>query len=241
MKKVFDDFLQAVLPARCPVSGAIVPEPGLLAPDIWGRIDMIGPPICTQCGVRFDVPVSSDTLCPACLVEPPAFDAARSVFVYNDQSREMVLSFKHADQTHLVRSFVPWMARAGAEIFTDGMIVVPVPLHRLRLFRRRYNQSALLAQGLARHFGTSYRPDVLVRVRSTPSQGHLTRVQRFDNVTGAFQVPDRAMVSGVDIMLIDDVFTTGATVEACARELKRAGARRVVVLTLARAQSSRPL
>lgn len=228
------EVLQVVLPARCPVSGDVVPKPGLIAPSVWGRLDFIDQPFCPRCGVRFEIPVEDDTLCATCLTEPPEFDRARAVLAYDDASRDMLLGFKHGDQTHLIRTFLPWLVRAGAE-FRDGVdMIVPVPLHRGRLLKRRYNQSALLAGVIARDWGVAFCPDGLVRHRATPSQGHLTRHQRLDNVRGAFAVPKPGMVAGKNIVLIDDVYTTGATVKSCAHALKKAGAARVDVLVLAR-------
>lgn len=243
MKTVTNKILQAILPARCPLTGDVVEMPGLISAAAWGQLDFIVAPLCVCCGLRFDIPVDGDTLCPNCVAAAPAFDRARAVLAYDDASRDMVLAFKHADQTHLVKTFGPWLVRVGAEMLVAADMIVPVPLHRWRLLRRRYNQAGLIAQDLAKRAGVPYRPDILVRGRSTPSQGHLTRAQRFENVSGAFQVPEKlkGQLAGKHIVLVDDVFTTGATVEACAHVLKRAGAASVSVLTLARVIGSRPL
>jgi ComF family protein len=197
---------------------------------------MIERPFCAHCGVRFEVPAEDGDVCPACLVEPPDYTAARAVVAYDAASKGMILEFKHGDQTHLTTTFTPWLARIGAEFRPHATAVVPVPLYRWRLWRRRYNQAGLLARALARVWGVPYVPQVLKRVKPTASQGHLTALQRHENVAGAFAIDpvDRAWVKGQSIVLIDDVYTTGATVKACARVLKKAGAERVDVLTLAR-------
>jgi ComF family protein len=158
------------------------------------------------------------------------------VFVYDDASRGLVVGFKHADRTFAVPAFGAWLARAGAELVGDGDVIVPVSLHRWRLAARRYNQAALLAQSLARYTGGACAVDALRRLRPTPSQGGLGRLARARNVRGAFAVPPsrRGLVDGRRVLLVDDVLTTGATVEAASRALLAAGARAVDVLTLAR-------
>ena len=170
---------------------------------------------------------------------PPPFDRARAVFAYDDQSRRLILAFKHADQLHGMPAFGQWLARSGAELLAETDLVAPVPLHWTRLFRRRFNQSALLAQAAVTAWRGStspaFAPELLIRRRRTRSQGHLSRLQRAENVRGAFAMKPGADVMGKRVLLVDDELTTGATIEACARVLKRAGATAVDVLTLARA------
>jgi ComF family protein len=173
--------------------------------------------------------------CGECVRQPPAFDRARSAFRYDDASKGLVLSFKHGDRPGLARFFAPWLARAAGPLLAEADLLVPVPLHRWRLFQRRYNQAALLAQALARLAPGRYDPALLRRVRHTPPQGHLGRQARRDNVRAAFRLgrpPER--IAGRRILLVDDVLTTGATIGACAELLKRSGAASVDVLTLAR-------
>ena len=229
--------LDAVLPPQCLACKAVVAEPGALCAACWSKVRFVAPPQCARCGVPFENIVPPDgTLCGACLAHPPGYDRARAAFRYDDGSRGLVLAFKHGDRTDAAPAYGRWLLRAGADLVASADVIAPVPLHWTRLFSRRYNQAALLAGALGRIAGKTVVPDLLVRRRRTPSQGTLTRAERARNVRGAFAVaPRRAGVaSGARMLLIDDVLTTGATVEAAAAALRRAGATAVDVLTLAR-------
>ncbi|HLZ67118.1 MAG TPA: ComF family protein [Aliidongia sp.] len=192
-------------------------------------------------GLPFPYDAGTGVECAECVAHPPPFDRARAVFAYDDHSRRLILAFKHADRLHGMPAFGQWLARSGAELLADADLVAPVPLHWTRLFRRRFNQSALLAQAAVAAWASRassaprFAPDLLIRRRRTRSQGHLSRLQRADNVRGAFAVRPGADIADKRVLLVDDVLTTGATIEACTRMLKRAGAARVDVLTLARA------
>lgn len=226
-----------VLPPRCLACGTVVVPGGAVCPGCWARLSFLAPPHCACCGYPFDFdPGDPAALCGGCLRRAPVFARARAALVYDEASRPLLLGFKHGDQTHAADAYAAWMARAGAELLAEAELIAPVPLHRWRLLRRRYNQAALLALALGRASGVPTVPDLLLRRRATPRQGGLSRRARFLNVRGAFVVAPRqaGRVAGKRVLLIDDVLTTGATAEACARALRRAGARAVDLLTLAR-------
>jgi len=178
--------------------------------------------------------------CAACLAQPRAFARARAACLYDDASRDLILKFKHADRIDLARLFARWIGRAAAELLAEADAVAPVPLHPTRLLGRRYNQAAEIARPLARTHRLVYLPDALVRARRTDSQGGKSGSGRRRNVAGAFSVPDarRRQVEGRRVVLIDDVLTTGATAEACAKALLKAGARSVDVAVVARVREA---
>jgi ComF family protein len=184
----------------------------------------------------FEVPVEVGTLCGACLAEPPVFDLARSVFLYDEASKDLVLRFKHADALHMAKGLARMAVTAGAAFWREDCVLVPVPLHRWRLWRRRYNQAAVLALAMGRLVDRPVDVTALRRVRATASQGHLSRAARAENLRGSMEVDPRVgdRMRGKTVVLIDDVMTTGATANEAARVLRAAGARRVFVLTLAR-------
>lgn len=236
LRNALQQALDLLLPPRCIATGEIVDRQGMISPKFWSELVFIDDPMCAVCGLPFALPMAAGGLCANCLDREPRFDKARSCVVYNDASRKMILNFKYGDHLHSVHTFMPWLERAGAALIAESDIIIPVPLHPRRLWARRFNQSALLAQALARRSGRSYAPDTLVRQRCTPPQKGLNRKERNDNVRDAFAIPPRlaATLAGKNILLIDDVFTSGATLDACTRELKSAGAAAVFVLTLAR-------
>ena len=229
--------LDLLLPPRCIVTGRIVGQAGAIAHEAWRDLSFIGDPLCGLCGLPFAFDAGQDSLCGNCIASPPAYDRARAALVYDDSSRGMILRFKHGDQMYAVHSFVPWMQRAGAGILAEADLIAPVPLHRWRLLKRRYNQAAVLAQALGRASGVPVLPDALIRTRATPAQGHMSFTERHMNVRNAFAVNPAhvAGLAGKRIVLIDDVLTTGATVGECAKALRKAGTAEVSVLALARA------
>jgi ComF family protein len=230
-------LLDAVLPPLCLGCGEIVETAGALCAICWQGFSFIAPPHCARCGVPFAEDIGDGALCVDCLTRPPRFHRARAAIVYDEQSRRLVLPFKHGDRTDMARACGGWMARAGAELLADADLVAPVPLHWRRLLTRRYNQALLLARTIARQAPElRLAPDLLRRHRWTGSQSGLRAIDRRRNVRQAFEVHSRWAdeLRGKSVLLVDDVLTTGATVEACARALDRGGARSVDVLTLAR-------
>ncbi|QUD87407.1 ComF family protein [Phenylobacterium montanum] len=235
LRVVARQALDLVYPPQALDGGARPLSHGLSA-EAWSKLRFIAEPVCDGCGTPFEYAVAER--CAACLAKPRAFARARSAVIYDDASRDLILQFKHADRLDLAPLLTAWVGRAAAELIAEADAVVPVPLHPLRLIRRRYNQAAEIARPLARREGLAYLPDALVRRRATDSQGGKGAGGRRRNVAGAFEVPKRrrGQVAGRRILLIDDVLTTGATAEACAKALLQAGAAQVALATVARVQ-----
>lgn len=237
VRQGFSRAVDLIVPPRCIISGEVVEAQGMMSPQAWQSLRFIAAPICQCCGVPMLYEVSGQNTCGRCFDESPHFTKARAAVVYDDGSRKALLRFKHGDQTHYSAAFATWLHRAGADMLSGESVLVPVPLHFSRLRMRRYNQAALLTQALARRVGCAYELEALKRVRATLLQGHDAAVCRRENVSGAFVVAERRAerLRGRAVVLVDDVFTSGATVNECARVLLAAGAREVCVLTVARA------
>lgn len=221
----------------------ILPPQNLLAYDEasqsgphWQDIKFLDEPCCYACGFPFDYEAQTESLCAHCLASPPQYDRARAAFVYDDISRAFVLNFKHGGRTDKVEIFAAQMQRAGRRLLNDANVIMPVPLHRSRLRQRRYNQAAILARRISQGTNIAFDPDSLLRKSPTPSQGGKSAAARRQNVKGAFTVAEkrREKIRHQNIILVDDVMTTGATLNACAKVLKRAGAARVDAICLAR-------
>jgi ComF family protein len=235
LRRIGRAVVDGVLPPRCLACGEIVDDPDALCGRCWRGITFFAPPWCVACGLPFPHPMGEDALCADCVRERRSWHQARAVLRYDKNSRHLVLGLKHGDRTHLAGAFGRWMNRAGSEILAGADVLVPVPLHWTRLFQRRYNQAALLAQAIRSSGGPDVAADWLVRRRRTPAQGRLGPTARERNVRGAFAIRAGRSFAGKRVVIVDDVLTTGATVEECARVLKRGGAASVSVLTLARA------
>lgn len=228
--------LNVLFPPQCLGCDVLVPTHGTLCVGCWEKIRFITEPMCACCGLPFEYAIGDGALCGECLREHPPFSRARSAFVYDEHSKSLILKFKYNDQLYLSSVYNTWLAKAGADLIAASDLIVPVPLHWRRFVGRRYNQAALLAQSLAKKTRLPVQENVLMRKRATTQQTGLSRKQRQDNVRGAFAVNPRhkAAIQGKSVLLIDDVFTTGATLSTCAEVLLKGGAGNVNVLTLAR-------
>ena len=227
--------LDLLLPPRCLVCGEDVEGPSGMCGPCWMELTFISAPYCSCCGFPFEFDVEDDDLCGACAQETPLFGNARAALLYDDASKRLLMKFKHSDGTHLAPALALWMERAGQDVLEDADVLVPVPLHWTRLLSRRYNQAALLARELSHLTKIPFLPHTLQRRHRTKSQGHLSVTGRHENVKSAFKIPLKYMTNlkGKRVVLIDDVMTSGATVNACVTACLKAGAARVDVLVTA--------
>lgn len=231
-----DAALHLVFPPRCLCCGeAVGSDQGLCGP-CWRDAGFITGTCCTRCGTPLPGQDEGAICCDACLADPPPWRQGRAALTYSDTGRRLVLQLKHGDRLDLVRPMAGWMARAGAPLISPDSVIAPVPLHRMRLLKRRYNQSALLAQEIARQTGATYLPDLFRRVRATPSQEGRSREERIANLAGAIDITHKKEkdISGKQLLIIDDVMTSGATLRAATEAATSANAACVDVLLLAR-------
>lgn len=231
--------LDVALPTLCVACREPVEGKGVCA-NCWAKLSFIAPPFCPRLGIPFVYDPGPDMLSMEAIASPPAYARARAAVRYDDVARTLVHALKYQDRTDLAPAMGGWMARAGRELLDDADVLVPVPLHWRRGWSRRYNQSGALARIIERQTGVKVAAEALRRVRPTEQQIGLSRPQRASNVQGAFKVePDRQhLIAGRRVILIDDVLTSGATVDACARALLRAKAASVDVLVFARVVDS---
>jgi ComF family protein len=228
--------LDVALPPLCPACREPVGDTAGLCAQCWAKLSPIERPFCERLGTPFVYDPGPGILSMQAIADPPSYRRARAAVRYDEIARALVHAFKYGDRLDLAPTMGRWMARAGAELLSDADVVVPVPLHWRRLWARRFNQSALLAKIVGQKQRIEVVHDALKRVKATPQQVGLSKAERALNMQGAFRVEknDRVKIAGRRVLLLDDVLTSGATVDTCSRALLRAGARHVDVLVFAR-------
>jgi ComF family protein len=239
MKATVRSALDLLFPPQALDEGPTPLSTGFSA-EAWSRISFVDGPLCDGCGTPFEYDLGEGVRCADCMAKPRAFSRARAACLYDDASRGVILQLKHADRTDLAPLFARWLSRAARDLLDQADAIAPVPLHPTRLLGRRYNQAAEIARPLSRLSGVGYLPDALIRVRATETQGGKSGSGRRRNVAAAFEVRGAraSHVAGKRILLIDDVMTTGATLEGCSRALLKAGAVCVDVAVVARVKES---
>jgi len=221
-----------VWPPRSLLSEAIVDRPGVIEPALWGELKFLAEPLCAHCGFPLPDDAGPEAVCAACAGRKPAYDSARAALAYDDHARRLILDLKRGGRRDGLPVFARWMVVAAEGALAKADFLAPAPMHWTRLAVRSFNQAAWLAQAVARAAGKPWKPGALTRVKRRKSQAGLSASERRRNVGGAIRASAR--FEGKTILIIDDVFTTGATLEACARALRKAGAAEVHGLTLAR-------
>jgi len=233
--RLWRGVVDLVAPSLCLGSRTGVGEPASLCLACWSGLQHLDEPVCDALGTPFAYDQGEGALSAAALTDPPPWDRARAAVIFDDASARLVHALKYQDRQEAGLLLARMMARAGRRLLAEADLILPVPLHRFRLWQRRFNQSAFLAQRLSQASGKPWRHDILLRVRRTRAQVGLDQAERRRNVKGAFLLRPEgaAAISGKTVLLVDDVRTTGATAEACAGVLKQAGAARVSLLSFA--------
>jgi ComF family protein len=228
-------LLDVGLPPLCPACRELVRDSAALCPACWSKLNFITRPYCERLGIPFAYDPGPGILSMEAIANPPAYGRARAVVRFDEVARSLVHALKYGDRLDLAPPLGRWMAKAGDELLAGADALVPVPLHWRRLWARRFNQSAALANAISGIVDVPVTM-ALKRVRATAQQVGLTKTERAHNVQGAFRVPPagKPEVVGRRLVIVDDVLTSGATVDACARALLRAGAHEVNVLVFAR-------
>ncbi len=230
-----DILLNALFPLTCPACEMENQsfEKGF-CPDCFKKINFIKEPLCNICGAPFNYETNSLMVCEKCIKNRPYFDKARAVFLYDNFSKQMILNFKHGDATYNAKFFAKIMFNSYKKLIKDCDVIIPVPLHKARLLKRKYNQAGLISKHLAKLSNKVFLPLALNRKKNTLSQGHFDENERLKNIENAFEIKNNKDIIDKNIALIDDVFTTGATVNECAKILIENGAKSVFVITLAK-------
>lgn len=224
-------LLDFALPARCAGCAGVIEEVGAFCPACWGRMEWLGNAGCQQCGLP--LAGTEIEMCGRCLADPPKLDRMRAVVAYDDLPRSIALRLKYGRKVALARTMARYMASLKGD-WDSTSLIIPVPLHRWRLWSRGFNQSDLVARELGRCWGLATSSRVLRRVKRTRPLKGMNHVQRRKAVAGAFAVADAGRIKGRSVILIDDVLTSGSTAEACAKVLRRAGASRIELICWAR-------
>lgn len=230
--------LTSIYPPRCLGCGDLVDSDFGLCGKCWADTQFIAGTACDKCGTPLPGQIDYDLIhCDSCLKTERSWSKGRAALIYGGMGRKLVLRLKHGDRQEVARPAAGWIKLAAKEILTKKTIIAPVPLHWIRLAKRRYNQSALIAKSLGDVSGLDWCPDLLLRSKRTPSLDGKTHAQRAEILTDAIKINPkrRRQMIGRPVLLIDDVMTTGATLEACAQACRAAGAADVCVSVLARA------
>ena len=236
-------LIDVVLPHRCTLCGVMVQDAGGFCPDCWQTLDFLGEPACYRCYLPFDTPQGEGALCGGCIADPPPYAMARAPLAYGHGSRELIIRLKYGRRIGNAKIMARMMQMALREVSASvaaDVVLVPVPLHRWRLWWRGFNQAALIAQHLGKMTETPLAVDALIRRKPTQSMRGLGRKARQRAVSGAFRInPTAPALADRHVILVDDVLTTGATAAACVRALHRAGAERVSLISFARVVEGR--
>lgn len=236
MKEIFNNLQNLIYPPKCLLCDCLISENGYLCSKCWSKINFISKPYCNMCGFPLDASDCEDVSCMICIYKKPAFNSLRAVMHYDEHSKKLITRFKYSDKTNLSITLGKWLATIGKNLLNQTDYLTPVPLHKFRLITRKYNQAALLCTAMNKNYNKQILFDAIIRTKNTKPQATMTKKKRLNNVKSAFKINPKihSKIEGKNIILVDDVITTGATIEACAKVLYLAGAKSVDVLVVAK-------
>jgi ComF family protein len=235
IKKFFQRATNIVFPAKCVICNVMTSEGLALCSECWKKIDFITDPNCELCGFPFDFDAGEGVFCAECNQAPPYFDKALSLFKYSKHSKALIFKLKYHDQLHVAQFLARLIADKLQKLY-EYRVVMSVPLHGKRIRKRLYNQSAVIGSHVAKLTRLEFFPNALIKKRHDTPQNQLSRRQRKKNVLNSFDIADedKKFIEGRNIILIDDVYTTGSTANECSKTLKKAGCGKILVVTAAR-------
>lgn len=231
--RIYKYFIDYILPNRCMSCASLTQDEGGFCAICWKEIEFIGSPICISCGRNFTLNTTEGYTCLGCIASPPNYDMARALFKFGAVSKNIIHAFKYYDKTILAKHFADMLCAKYSQEIYDADVVIPVPMHKIKRLIRMYNQAAVLASAVGAKIKKPIYFDVLQKTKWTKPQTLLSRKTRMTNVNGSIDIRNIHYIKDKNIILIDDVMTTGSTASLCSRLLKRAGAKKVVVLCIA--------
>ena len=230
-------FLSLLLPHKCMQCSKIVSKAGLLCVNCWEQIEFITKPYCSTCGVPFEFDIEQELECGTCIKRKPYFDSAFSLFKYSKQSQKILHKLKYNDKPHMSKHLALWLFNRMTSAETKSyQYIIPIPIHRKRMRQRFYNQSALLADYFSKYSGIRFLPNALIKTKYHAPQTGLSQAERLSNVKNSFSINPKIIkfIVGYSVILIDDVYTTGSTLNECSKVLKEAGCKTIKAITVAR-------
>ena len=232
--RIYDNILDYIYPPRCILCSGLILNNNGFCVDCWSKLNFITAPYCRICCFEFSVDYGADNKCARCLNDPPHYDYARSLLRFDENSKKIIHALKYYDRSFISRIIAKMLVNYYRESIISADLIVPVPMHKLKRLSRLYNHAQILSDSIAQLVEKKITPDILLKTKHTRTQTGLARKHRIDNLSDSISVVDKQKIRGKKILLVDDVMTTGATVNLCAKQLKKAGAKEVVVLCIAR-------
>lgn len=231
--KAYNYLIDYILPQRCLSCSEILSSSGEFCGDCWQKLEFIAKPYCNICGQRFSVKILDNAVCGRCYSKKPNYNLARSLFKFNEYSKKVVHQFKYQDKTIFAKTFAKLLCNRYLEDIKDVDLIIAVPMNRFKRLMRMYNPPHILAEEIAKIMNLTVKADILIKSKWTKAQTFLSKRQRKNNISGSIKFNTKHNIIGKKILLVDDVITTGVTINECSKILRAAGAKEVKVISVA--------